>query len=315
LTVSAICLGTVYYGSQIPADEAVGIIRRALDLGITFVDTAEIYMRPNYNAAEEVVGKALAGRRHEVVVATKKRRDPDAFRAGGPADHGLSRQQIVRAIEGSLLRLRTDYVDLYYPHAPDPDVPFDETLRALDDLVRSGKVRYIGLSNYPAWQTVESLWRADRRGASPPVCIQALYNLLDRQIERELLPACRRFALSVVAYSPLAGGVLTGKYGNVDAPVPPESRAAYLGPRATGRPGHVPVLSARNVDAARRLSALAAERGESAASLAIAWVLHQPSVSAAIMGASSTAQLEANVAAADLQLTDAEQEALTSAIS
>lgn len=300
--VSALCLGTVYFGSYVPVDEAIRIIHRALDLGITFIDTAEIYMRPRYNAAEEVVGEALRGRRSGVVLATKKRRDPDAYRNGTPSDHVLSRRQIVAAVEGSLRRLQTDYLDLYYPHSPDPTVSFDETLRALDDLVSSGKVRYVGLSNFPAWRVVDAVEPAKRRGGAPPVAAQALYNLLDRRIEEDLIPACAHFGLGLVAYSPLAGGVLSGKYGADPTQLPPESRAARVGHATRGRPGHIPVLSPSNLAAARRLSALAETRGTTAAELAIAWVLHQPSVASTIVGASTVAQLEANVRAADLRL-------------
>lgn len=302
LRVSAISLGTVYFGSQIAADESVRIIHRALDQGINFVDTAEIYMRPAYGAAEAVVGKALAGRRGEVVLATKKRYDPRQFRTGGPGDHGLARQQIAAALEASLRRLNTDYVDLYYAHQPDPDVPLEETLRAFDDLVRAGKVRYIGLSNHPTWQAIQALWVADRRGLAPLAGIQVLYNLLDRQIESELVPAVDQFNLGLVAYSPLAGGVLTAKYGPGSQPLPPASRAARVANRAEGRPGHIPVLSDRNREVARRLAAFAAERGETAARLAIAWVLGQPAVTSTIMGASTVEQLDANLSAADLRL-------------
>jgi len=311
LRVSAICLGTVYLGSQIASTESVEIIQRALDRGINFVDTAEIYMRPAYGAAEEVVGRALTGRRSEVILATKKRYDPRQFRTGGPGDHGLSRHQIVRAIDESLRRLRTDYIDLYYAHQPDPEVPLEETLRAFDDLVHSGKVRYVGLSNHPAWRTVEALWIADRRGLAPVAAVQVLYNLLDRQIERELVPAARQFDLGLVAYSPLGGGVLTGKYGTGSDPLPPGSRAARVASRSSGRAGHIPVLSERNRDTAQRLAAFAAERGETAARLAIAWVLHQPRVSATIMGASTVAQLDANLAAGELRLTSDDLAALT----
>jgi 1-deoxyxylulose-5-phosphate synthase len=299
--VSSLCLGTVYFGNSVPAAEAVGVIHAALDLGINFIDTAEIYMRPRHGAAEEVVGEALQGRRHAVVLATKKRLDPVAYRTGGPGDHGMSRHQIIRGIEGSLRRLRTDYIDLYYPHQVDPDVAPDEILRAFDDLVRAGKVRAIGLSNHAAWQTVEALWIADRHHLTPPVCVQTLYNLLDRTAERELAPACARHGLSLVPYSPLAGGVLTGKYGTGET-VPPDSRAALVGHRAAGRPNHIPVLSPRNLAVARRLAALAAERGTTAGTLAIAWLLRQALVASVIVGASTLAQLRENVAAAALAL-------------
>lgn len=300
--VSEICLGTVYLGSQIPVEESERIVQRALDLGVNFVDTAEIYMRPAYGAAEEVVGRALRGRRHDVVLATKKRYDPRQFRTGGPGDHGLSRHQIVAAIDGSLRRLRTDYVDLYYAHQPDSSVPLDETLRAFDDLVRSGKVCYVGLSNHPASKTAEALWIADRLGLAAISCVQVLYNLLDRTAERDLIPTCERFDLGFVPYSPLAGGVLTGKYGVGSEQPPTDSRAARVGAARQGRPGHIPVLSERNRRVAHRLASFARERGETAARLAIAWTLHQPRVTSVIMGASTIAQLEDNLRATELRL-------------
>ena len=302
LRVSSLCLGTVYFGTQVDEQEARRIINRALDLGVTFLDTAEIYMRPRYGISEDIVGRALAGRRHDVVLATKKRYDPAAYRTGTSSDHGLSRQQIITAIEGSLRRLRTDYVDLYYPHHVDPSVPFEESLGAFDDLVRSGKVRYVGLSNYPAYKIVRSLWIADARGFVPVACAQSLYNLLDRGAERELIPACQRFGLGLVPYSPLAGGVLSGKYGGSIDEIPSGSRAARGGYVVRGRPGHIPVLSERNVAIAHRLAAVAAEYGETAARLAVAWVLHQPAVTSTILGASAVDQLEQNVGAADIRL-------------
>jgi len=209
----------------------------------------------------------------------------------------------VRAIEGSLRRLRTDYVDLYYPHQVDPRTPLDETLRAIDDLVRSGKVRYVGLSNHPAWKTIEALWLADRRGYQPISCAQVLYNLLDREIEREVVPCCAAHGLGLVPYSPLAGGLLTGKYSAGADAIPLDSRAALSGFRTEGRPGHIPVLSERNIRVSRRLSRLAAAFGLPSAALAIAWVLHQPVVSSVIFGASTVDQLDATLAAADVRLT------------
>ncbi len=299
--VSTICLGTVYFGTQVPAAESVRIIQAALDQGVNFIDTAESYMRPQYGVAEETVGRALQGRRHAVVLATKKRYDPAQFRTGGPDDHGLSRHQIVTAVEHSLRRLGTDYIDLYYPHHVDPEVALEETLRAFDDLVRAGKVRAIGLSNYPAWKVVEALWIADRRHLAPVVCVQTLYNLLDRGAERELAPACAQYGLSLVPYSPLAGGVLTAKYA-AGQDLPSGSRAAMVGHAHSGRPGHIPVLSERNLAVAQRLTALAADHGASAGQLSIAWLLHQPQVTSVIIGASSVAQLDENIAAAQLTL-------------
>ena len=303
--VSSLCLGTVFFGTQISAPESAAIIASALDAGINFIDTAETYARPHYGVAETVVGDALRGRRQEVVLATKKRYDPAAFRSGTPADRGLSRHQIVAALEDSLRRLRTDYVDLYYPHQVDPETDLEITLRAFDDLLTAGKVRAIGLSNYPAWLTVESLWIADRRNLAAPVCVQALYNLLARDVEHELVPACTRHGLSLVTYSPLAGGVLTGKYR--DGRVPPASRAAHTGPTSGGRPSHIPLLSPSTLGAADRLADAAAELELSAAQAALAWTLHQPQVASVIFGASSLAQLEHALAADTVSLdTDAQ---------
>jgi aryl-alcohol dehydrogenase-like predicted oxidoreductase len=309
-----VCLGTVYFGTQVPAEEAGRVIHRALELGVNFVDTAEIYMRPRYGAAEEIVGKALLGHRHEVFLATKKRYDPGFIRTGAPTDHGLSRGQIVAAIEGSLRRLRTDYVDLYYPHQVDPAVPLDETLRAIEDLVQSGKVRYVGLSNYRASQVVRSLWLAEQHGYAPIVCAQVLYNLLDRDVEREVVPCCREYGLGLIPYSPLAGGVLAAKYSGGAGAVPAGSRAALGGYRTEGRPGHIPVLSERNVHSATRLANLAATLATTAATLALAWVLHQPLVSSVIMGASTVVQLEANVASAEVSLSAEDLAAIAACI-
>ena len=305
LRVSTICLGTVFFGSFVAADESSRIIRRALDQGVNFLDTAEIYQRPTYGISEETVGDALQGHRHEVVLATKKRIDPVAYRTGRPTDRTLSRAHIIDGVEGSLRRLRTDHLDVYYAHHPDPGTPFEEALRAFDELVQTGKVRYVGLSNYAAWQVVDALAIADSRCLAPIACLQNLYNLLDRSIEGEIIPSCERFGLGLVPYSPLAGGVLTGKYNRTDA-VPADSRAARFGQRDHGRPGHVPVLSARNLAIAGGLASLAERRGETAAQLALAWTLHQPAVTAVIMGASNTDQLNANVAATELRLTPEE---------
>jgi aryl-alcohol dehydrogenase-like predicted oxidoreductase len=312
LEVSPLCLGTVFYGTYVPADEAVRIVHAALDRGVDFFDTAEIYQRPHYGAAEELLGRALEGRRSRVVLATKKRRDPDGYRSGGPGDHRLSRTQIVRAVEGSLRRLRTDHVDLYYAHHPDPTVPLEESLRAFDDLVRAGKVRYAALSNFRGWQVVEALWIAERAGLAPIAGVQTLYNLLDRSAERELLPACAGHGLAVVPYSPLAGGVLTGKYRPGSEP-PPGSRAATFGRAATGRPGHVPVLSQPNLAAAERVAAVAAELGMTAAQASLAWLLHQPTVASVIVGASSVAQLEENLSALEPRLDEVALAALAAA--
>jgi aryl-alcohol dehydrogenase-like predicted oxidoreductase len=313
MRVSPLCLGSVFFGTTVPQPEVDRIVHAALDQGINFFDTAEIYQRPAYGAAEESLGIALEGRRHQVVLATKKRYDPCQFRTGGPSDHGLSRHHIVTAVEASLRRLRTDYLDLYYPHHVDPDTSFEGSLRAFDDLVRSGKVRSIGLSNHPAWKVIEALWIADRRGFSPVACVQTLYNLLERSAERELVPACVEYGLSLVPYSPLAGGVLTGKYV-ASQPPPPESRAATFTHNTSGRPGHVPLLNDRTLGAAARLGAVADELGISPAQASVAWVAHRPTVASVIFGASRADQIAENVAALGARLTPEDQDRLAAAI-
>jgi aryl-alcohol dehydrogenase-like predicted oxidoreductase len=310
--VSPICLGSVFFGTSVPQDEAERIVHAALDHGVNFVDTAEIYQRPHYGAAEESVGRALEGRRHRVVLATKKRYDPAQFRTGGPSDHSLTRHQIITAVEGSLRRLRTDYLDLYYPHRPDPDTALEESLRAFDDLVRAGKVRAIGLSNHPAWQVVEALWIADRHDLSPVVCVQTLYNLLDRSAEAELMPACARHGLSLVPYSPLAGGVLSGKY-QAGQPPPPASRAAVFTHTTRGRPGHVPLINERTLGAANRIGEVARELGLTAAQASVAWAAGRPGVASVIFGASRPEQVHENVAGLDRPLSPEEQERLAAA--
>ena len=286
---------SAWYG---PTDdeESIATIHRALELGVTLLDTADVY---GQGANEELVGRAIADRRDEVVLATKfgNRWFDDGTRTidGSP-------EYVRDAIDASLRRLKVDYVDLYYPHQLDPQTPLDETLRAIEDLVRSGKVLYVGLSNHPAWKTIEALWLADRHGYQPISCVQVLYNLLDREIEREIVPCCDAHGLGLVPYSPLAGGVLTGKYNAGTEAIPSDSRAARSGFRMDGRPSHTPVLSQRNLRVAQQVSRLSAAFGLSAASLAVAWILHQPMISSVIVGASTASQLEATLAAADVRL-------------
>ena len=195
LKVSVIGLGGNTFGNAADEVQTAAIINRALDLGINFIDTADVYSR---GVSEEYVGKAIKGRRHEALIATKVR-----GRMGDrPNDEGLSRAHIMAGIEASLRRLDTDYIDLYQVHSPDPATPIDETLRALDDLVHHGKVRYIGCSNFAAWQVCEALWTADRRNLTPFVSVQPPYNLLNRTIERELVPFCRRFGIGPIGLVP-----------------------------------------------------------------------------------------------------------------
>ena len=214
--VSRICLGTATFGVAPTAHNADRIVAAAVDLGINFVDTADVYGnmpvfdRPGAPAAadrepaEQILGRALRGRRDQLVIATKS----NGIVGLGINDRGLSRRHIIRQVETSLRRLQTDYIDLYYAHDPDPDTPLEQTLAAYDDLIRQGKIRYVGLSNHPAWQVTHALWIADDRRQQAPVAAQVKYNLIDRAAERELGPACQQFGLSIVPYAPLHGGLL-----------------------------------------------------------------------------------------------------------
>ncbi|GLY75266.1 aldo/keto reductase [Actinoallomurus iriomotensis] len=297
IRVSRICLGTATFGVAPAADDATRLVHAALDRGVNFVDTANSYGHlPHFDRpgtppaaarepAEELVGRALHGRRDEVVLATK------AGEPVGPGvgDRGLSRRHLFRQLEASLRRLRTDHVDVYYAHHPDPDTPLAQTLRAFDDMVRQGKVRYAALSTYPAWQLTHALWIGSDLGLDPPVCAQVRYNLVDRAVEREVVPAARRFGLSLVAFSPLSGGLLAGE----DA-----ASREYAGERRWGGQGY----SARQREAAGRLSSLAGEWGQPPERLALAWLLARPGVASAIVGPETPAELDASVAAAGLTL-------------
>jgi len=277
LKVSELCLGCMTFGNE--ADEALSLrmIDRALDAGINFLDTANVYSR---GRSEEIVGKALHARRDRVVLATKVR-----GRMGeGPNDEGLSRLAIFQQVEASLRRLRTDYVDLYQVHSWDGSIPLEETLDALNDLVRQGKVRYLGCSNFAAWQLARALWLSDRRDMVRFDCIQPRYNLIDRVIEMELLPLCRDQGVGVICYSPLAGGVLTGKY-RPGQPPPPDSRGGrnegFFQRRA----------APHNVERAHQVLAVLTDLPHPTTQAAVAWTLANPVVTSAIIGASNWEQL------------------------
>ena len=251
LKVSEICLGTMTFAGQCDEATSFRILDVAAERGVTFLDTADAYPIPpepeTAGRTEEVIGRWLAaapGRRHEFVLATKCR-----IRVGhGPNDQGLSRRHILAACEASLRRLRTDYIDLYQAHLPDPETPIDETLRAFDDLVRPGKVRYVGCSNYPAWQLALALGTSERTGWARYDCIQPRYNVLYREIETELLPLCRDQGVGVIVYNPLAGGLLTGKHSPRQA-----TRAGHaVHPGCIGRALPRPLLARRAVRGRRR---------------------------------------------------------------
>ncbi len=294
LEVSVVGVGCNNFGRACDAAQTARVVHAALDRGITFFDTAEIY---GETRSEEYLGRALEGRRDRVVLATKV-----GWQVGpGPNEGGASRRRILQAIEGSLRRLRTDYVDLYQVHQWDPHTPIEETLAALDALVRQGKVRYIGCSNFAAWQLVWALWTSDRRGFAPFVSVQPHYSLLHREPEAELLPACQALGVGVIPYFPLAGGMLTGKYRE-DAPPPPGTRFEAL------ERMRVRFATPRNFAIVRALEAWVQPRGRTLAELAVAWLLARPAVCTVITGATTPEQIEANARAADWELTAAEVE-------
>lgn len=280
LFVSPLCLGTMTFGTEADAATSRSIMDLAFDAGVFFWDTADMYGR---GASEELVGQGLRGRRDRIVLATKAY----APMADHPNRRGLSARNLIAACEDSLRRLGTDWIDLYYLHVPDPGTPIEESLRAMEDLVRSGKVRYVGASNYRAWQYADMVHLARSHGWQPIDAIQPLYNLVNRDAEVELLPMADHFGLGVVTYSPLARGVLTGKY-SWQGPPPARSRLADGNPR---------LLRAEwrreSVEVADRLAELARARGTTAAQLALRWVLANQAVHSVIMGARDLDQARA----------------------
>jgi aryl-alcohol dehydrogenase-like predicted oxidoreductase len=288
--VSPLCLGTMMFGGPTGADESSRIIHRALDAGINFLDTANVY---NAGESEVVTGRAIRERRSEVILATKARHAVGE----GPNDAGLSRVHLIRECENSLRRLDTDYIDLYYLHAPDWNTPLDESLRAMDQLVRQGKVRNVGCSNYYAYQVALMLGISENCRLEPISCLQPLYNLVNREAEVELLPLCAEKQIGVVPYSPLARGVLTGKYAPGEAP--PEGSRAARGDRRI----HQTELREESYEVAQRLRPLAEERDCTLSQLALAWVVANPIVSSAIIGPRTMEQLEDNLGALEVALT------------
>ncbi|MGI8573482.1 MAG: aldo/keto reductase [Solirubrobacteraceae bacterium] len=293
--VSPLCLGAMMFGDwgNPDHDEGVSIIHRALDAGINFVDTADVYSR---GESEEIVGKALAGgRRDHVVLATKVH----GTMGDDPNEFGNSRRWIIREVENSLRRLRTDWIDLYQIHRPEADTDVEETLGALSDLVHAGKVRYIGSSTFPASQIVEAQWAADRRGLERFVCEQPPYSLLARGIEADVLPTCQRHRMGVITWSPLSGGWLSGRYRK-DADIPTSTRADRLPARYDlSKPGNQ-----QKLEVADALAKLADEAGISLIEMSIAFVIRHPAVTAAIIGPRTIEHLESQLTAADVKLSD-----------
>ncbi len=296
LKVSTICLGTMQFGWSTDEPTAHRIMGRAVDLGVNFIDTADVYSRwaegnPG-GVSETHIGNWLAGggvRRDQIIIATKVR----GKMGDGPNDQGLSRAHIMNAVEASLRRLKTDYIDLYQTHSPDPETPLDETLRALDDLVRDGKVRYIGCSNYPAWLLTKSLWISDLNKLARYDSLQPHYSLVHRaEFERELQPLCLDQGIGVIPYSPLAAGFLTGKYRR-DTPMPDSKRAGSVQRR---------FMTEQGFAAVDKLEEIGRAHDATIAQTAIAWALANPAVTSAIIGATSLEQLEDTVRGADVSL-------------
>jgi aryl-alcohol dehydrogenase-like predicted oxidoreductase len=289
--VSQLCLGTMMFGRSTSEADSVTIIERALDQGVNFVDTANAY---SAGASERYVGKALAGgRRASVVLATK------GFFPLDPKDpngRGLSRRHLIDACNASLERLQTDWIDLYQLHRAQSDVPIDETLRALDDLIRAGKIRYIGTSMFPGWKIVESLWASKELGLNRFVCEQMAYNLLDRTAERELLPAARSFGIATIPWAPLCGGLLTGKYKRDDQ--------SAAGRWQGGKDNFDRRVTPAAFDVIEGVVALAEEKGCSPSQLALAWLASQPGVTAPIIGPRTLDQALDNLGAVGVTITD-----------
>jgi aryl-alcohol dehydrogenase-like predicted oxidoreductase len=294
LKVSEVGIGCNNFGGRMDEQATKAVVDAAIEHGITLFDTADVY---GATKSEEFLGRALAGRRHQVVLATKFGMGQAEMECGG------SRRYVMSAAEASLRRLGTDYIDLYQIHRPDDETPIDETLMALDDLVRQGKVRYIGCSNFAGWQIADADWTARRDHRSRFVSAQNQYSLLERRIEAEVLPACERFGLGMLPYFPLASGLLTGKYRRNEPP-PEGTRLAAAGPRANRS------LNDRNFDVVEQLTAFAAERGRSLLELAFGWLLTRPVISSVIAGATRAEQVAANVGASSWRLNDEEMQAV-----
>ena len=301
LKVTELCLGTMTFGNQCDEPTSHAIMSKAFDAGVTFFDTADAYplgaTLETVGRTEEYIGRWFQGhpgRRNQVVLATKFYGQVGS----GPNDQGGSRKHIVQAIEGSLRRLQTDYIDLYQMHSPDHETPIDETLSALDDLVHSGKVPYIGCSNFPAWELCKALWTSDKLGLARFDSVQPRYNLLFRQIEAELLPLAMDQGIGVISYNPLAGGLLTGRYQPGQAP---EEGSRFTVQNA-GKLYQARYWQEPQMQAVEELKAFCQEHHIDIAQLAIAWVLAQPAITSAIVGASKPEHLEQTLPAVDLIL-------------
>ena len=298
LQVSRLCLGTMTFGLQCDEKTSLAILDAAAEQGITFLDTADVYPLGGgtdiAGRTEQIVGKWLKGKREKFILATKC----SGKMGSAPWQQGTSRKHVMNAIDASLKRLGTDYVDLYQVHHFDPNTPVDETIEAFDAVVKSGKARYVGVSNFHAYRVARSLGRSEALGLSKLVSVQPRYNLLFRQIERELLPLCEEEGLAVIPYNPLAGGLLTGKHKR--AAPPPEGSRFTLG--TAGKMYSERYWQEREFATVDAFVDLAKAAGVEPATLAVAWVLAHPSVTSPLVGASRPEQLKASIAAADYRL-------------
>lgn len=295
--IAPLCLGTDNFANPTPEDEARVMLNRAIDAGINLIDTSNSYAQ---GESERIIGRALQenGRRHDVIIATKVH-----YPTGpGPNDRGNGRRHLIRACEDSLRRLQTDHIDLYQLHRPDFEVPIEETLSALTDLVRQGKVRYIGSSTAPAWKVMEALMVSELRGYVRFVSEQPPYNLLDRRIENELVPLCQAYGLGILPWSPLAMGILAGRYAAANA-YPKKSRAELRGGIYAER------VTARGIAVGNQFMKLAQSVGISAAQLAVLWVKDQPGVTAPLIGPRTLQQLEHFLPVLEMSLDETVREA------
>ena len=292
--VSRLCLGTMMFGGQTSEADSINIMHSAHDQGINFFDTANIY---NAGESEVVVGKAIADRRSQIVLATKGR----GPMGKGPNDAGASRLHLMQALDDSLKRLNTDYTDIYFVHTPDYNTPIEESLRALEDMVRSGRVRYIACSNFRAWRLCEALWTSDKLGLSKFCCVQPLYNIMNRDVEVELLPLCQEHKVGVVSYSPLARGILTGKYKTVEAP-PEGTRASRSDPR---------MLQAEwrqaSLDLAQQIVAHCEAKDVNPSQFALAWCMANPIVTSVIIGPRTMEQFQDNMKCLDIEVSEEDE--------
>lgn len=300
--VSPLCLGAMNFGGATDEETSIAIINRALEAGINFIDTANVY---NAGESERIVGKALKenGMRDQVVLATKVH----GRMGDGPNDQGNSRYHIIKACEDSLRRLQTDHIDLYQLHRPSLTIPQDETLRAFDDLIRSGKVRYIGCSTHPAWMVMEAITISERLNIARYISEQPPYNLLDRRIENELVPLAQKYGLAILPWSPLAGGILAGKYTLEmleKAAFPEDTRAGRSGDLFRSR------ITRKSVMVAAKVKERAEAQGLTAAQLALLWCKDQPGVTSPIIGPRTMAHLEDALPVLEMTLSDEDRQYL-----